>query len=115
MLAIGKVVTVVSIFFLFVGCTCLIFLQAKSRNPHLEGYEHNWAILEIMRTVLKHKRSYRRRTGRCTNQTEEPANNGDKSDDEDDFSNSDNEEGTSSSGKRTKEKQQGPNAKRARI
>ena len=68
-----------------------------------------------MRTILKNKRRYQRKIGRTTKQTEKPVDDGDISENEDEFTNTDDEEGTSGSGKRTKEKQGGANAKRARI
>src|SRR6266545_3045669 len=39
-------------------------IQAKSRNEQLGCYESNWATLEIMKTLLKNKRSYQKRIGR---------------------------------------------------
>ena len=35
-----------------------------SRNKQLKLYENNWATLEIMKTIIKNKRSYRSKIGR---------------------------------------------------
>lgn len=37
---------------------------AKSRSNQLQLYEKNWAALEIMKTIIKNKRSYRTKIGR---------------------------------------------------
>ena len=35
----------------------------KSRNKQLQIYENNWAALEIMKTIIKNKWSYRSKIG----------------------------------------------------
>jgi len=38
----------------------LNIIKAKSKNDQLQLYQGNWATLEIMKTLLKNKRSYRK-------------------------------------------------------
>lgn len=141
-LALGKVASVVCLFSnMLIDYCSLPITQAKSRNPQLRCYEQNWATLEIMRTILKNKRNYRKKIGRSTSNcqaTEEPAGadgahgnqepvadkaSGDKqglgSDNDDNkFSSSeddDDEEGSSSLGKRQKVTQGGTGGKKART
>jgi hypothetical protein len=37
--------------------------QAKSRNKQLQRYQGNWAALEILKTLIKNKRTYQKRIG----------------------------------------------------
>ena len=39
----------------------LNIIKAKSKNDQLQLYQGNWATLEIMKTLLKNKRSYQKR------------------------------------------------------
>jgi len=38
-------------------------VQARSKNNQLQLYKGNWATLEIMKTLVKNKRSYKKRIG----------------------------------------------------
>jgi len=60
---VGKVAEVVCFFLKIINYILLCFLKAKSRNKQLECYSGNWATLEIMKTLLKNQRTYKKRNG----------------------------------------------------
>jgi hypothetical protein len=65
-IAIGKVAQVVSSQFVhpsFVNYPLLHITKASSRNNQLQRYQGNWGTIEIMKTLLKNRRSYRHRIG----------------------------------------------------
>ncbi len=130
----GKVATLVRSFSDLLFDYHYQLIQARSRNEHLQNYEHNWAALEIMRTILKNKRNYRKKIGRSTSNStyEEPDcdrnsedgnqenadHDGQEQDDAFSVSGDDNdedEEGDSGSGKRKMARQGGTGGKRAKV
>jgi hypothetical protein len=60
--AIGKIAQVVSLN-PFIKYSLLYIAKASSRNEQLRHYKGNWATIEIMKTLLKNRRSYRNRIG----------------------------------------------------
>lgn len=47
----------------FISYFSLWLTKARSRNKQLQRYAGDWATLEIMKTLLKNKRNYKKRAG----------------------------------------------------
>jgi hypothetical protein len=67
---VGKVAQLVSFHSILVNHTLLQSVQARSRSKQLQSYSGNWATIEIMKTLLKNRRSYRKRLGSLDDEQE---------------------------------------------